>query len=205
MAPPLILACGALVTELRAVLAAGGLTNAVEVSYLPANLHNRPGQIVPSLRRLLAEVDADGDRRVLIGYADCGTGGELDALLAERPNLQRLPGSHCYEFFAGSDLFLALHEAELGTLYLTDFLAKHFDALVWQGLGLDRHPELSDVYFANYTRVLLLSQTEDPAVIAAARDAAQCLRLHFEHIHVGLQTFTDAVDVAVDLSSRRGA
>lgn len=205
MAPPLVLACGALVAELRAVLAASGLADTVEVSYLPANLHNRPEQIVPALRRLLAEEDPDGDRRVLIGYADCGTGGGLDALLAERRNLHRLPGSHCYEFFAGSDLFLALHEAELGTLYLTDFLAKHFDALVWQGLGLDRHPELSDVYFANYTRVLLLSQTEDQAVIAAARDAAQRLGLGFDQVHVGLQTFTEAVEVAVGLSSKRGA
>lgn len=205
MAPPLVLACGALVAELRSVLAASGLTDAVEVSYLPANLHNRPEQIVPALRRLLAEVDPDGDRGVLIGYADCGTGGGLDALLAERPNLHRLPGSHCYEFFAGSDVFLSLHEAELGTLYLTDFLAKHFDALVWQGLGLDRHPELRDAYFANYTRVLLLSQTEDPAVIAAARDAAQRLRLGFEHLHVGLQPFTDSVEVAVGLSSRSTA
>ncbi len=205
MASPLVLACGALVAELRAVLAASGLADAVEVSYLPANLHNRPGQIVPALRRLLADADPYGDRRVLIGYADCGTGGGLDALLAERPNLQRLPGSHCYEFFAGSDLFLALHEAELGTLYLTDFLAKHFDPLVWQGLGLDLHPELRDVYFANYTRVLLLSQTEDPAVVAAARDAAQRLGLGFDHLHVGLQPFTDAVEVAVGLSSRRTA
>lgn len=197
MSAPLVLACGALVAELRAVLAAGGLADAVEVRYLPANLHNHPEQIVPALRALLASADPDGTRPVLVGYADCGTGGQLDALLADRPNLHRLPGSHCYEFFAGSDVFGALHEAELGTLYLTDFLAKHFDALVWQGLGLDRHPELRDTYFGNYTRVLLLSQADDPAVVSAGRRAAAHLGLRFEHRHVGLQPFARAVTVAL--------
>ena len=73
--------------------------------------------------------------------------------------MQRLPGAHCYEVFAGSEQFAALHDEELGTFYLTDFLAKHFDALVWSGLGLDRHPELRDTYFGNYRRVVLLSQS----------------------------------------------
>ena len=103
-----------------------------------------------------------------------GTGGHLDALVARRPNVRRLPGDHCYEFFAGSDAFHALADAELGTFYLTDFLAKHFDALVWQGLGLDRHPELRTSYFGHYTRVLLLSQSDDPTVVDAAQRAAGC-------------------------------
>jgi hypothetical protein len=197
MSQPLVLACGALVSELRAVFAADGLTEQVEVRYLPANLHNRPDRIVPSLLELLAELDPAGERLVLIGYADCGTGGQLDALLAERPNLQRLGGNHCYEFFAGTELFTALNDAELGTFYLTDFLAKHFEALVWQGLRLDRHPELRDAYFGNYTRLLLLSQTDDDAVVAAGRAAAERLRLRFEHRHVGLSHFHDAVSVSI--------
>ena len=197
MARPLVLACGALVAELRAVLQANGLTDGVEVRYLPANLHNRPGGIVPGLRELLAAHDPDGDRTVLIGYADCGTGGGLDALLAERPNLHRLPGNHCYEFFAGTPAFEAMAEAELGTFYLTDFLAKHFDALVWQGLGLDRHPELRDTYFGNYTRVVLLSQTTDVEVEAAGRRGAEQLGLAFEHRHVGLGHFAQAVTLTV--------
>jgi Protein of unknown function (DUF1638) len=197
MTQPLVLACGALVSELRAVLAADGLTDDVEVRYLPANLHNRPDQIVPSLIELLAEVDPSGDRPVLIGYADCGTGGQLDALLEQRPNLQRLPGNHCYEFFAGSELFEALNDAELGTFYLTDFLAKHFDALVWQGLRLDRHPELRDAYFGNYTRLVLLSQTDRADVLEAATNAAEKLGLRFEHRHVGLSHFHDAVGVRI--------
>jgi hypothetical protein len=197
MTRPVVLACGALVSELRAVLDANGLTDDIEVRYLPANLHNRPDRIVPSLIELLAEVDPSNDRPVLIGYADCGTGGQLDALLAERPNLRRLPGNHCYEFFAGTPLFEELAEAELGTFYLTDFLAKHFDALVWQGLRLDRHPELLEAYFGNYTRLVLLSQSERDDVVQAGRDAAARLGLRFEHRHVGLTQFHDAVSVRI--------
>jgi hypothetical protein len=190
-----VLACGALVTELRSVLAASSLTDLVEVRYVPANLHNRPEQIVPALRALVAECNPDGDRQVAIAYADCGTGGQLDAWLAQMPGVLRLPGSHCYEFFAGSQLFAQLHDDQPGTFYLTDFLAKHFDALVWQGLGLDRHPQLRDAYFGNYTRLVLLSQTTDARLVADAERAAAQLGLQFEHRHVGMDHFDDAVAV----------
>ena len=196
---PLVLACGALVAELRAVLSANGLTEQVDVRYLPANLHNRPDHIVPAVRTLLDEIDPLAQRPVLIGYADCGTGGGLDRLLAEMPRLQRLPGSHCYEFFAGTAVFEAMQDGELGTFYLTDFLAKHFDALMWQGLGLDRHPQLLSVYFAHYTRVVLLSQSTDESVVAAARTAAERLGLRFEHRHVGLTQFGDAVNASINV------
>ena len=200
MRTPLIVACGALASELRAVLQTAGLANAVDVRYLPANLHNRPDQIVPALRDVLANCDAltpDPARPVLIGYSDCGTGGHLDALLAEYPHLQRLPGAHCYEMFAGAATFAALHDAAPGTFYLTDFLAKHFDALVWQGLGLDRHPQLRDTYFGNYTRLVLLSQTSDAAVLAAAEDAAARLGLAFQHVPTGCDGLAHAVMVTI--------
>lgn len=190
-----MLACGALASELRGVLAASSLTDLVEVRYLPANLHNRPDQIVPALRALVEECNPDGDRQVAIAYADCGTGGQLDAWLAEMPGVLRLPGSHCYEFFAGQPLFAELHDDQPGTFYLTDFLAKHFDALVWQGLGLDRHPELLATYFGNYTRVVLLSQTDSHQIVAAATGAARRLGLPLEHRHVGIAQFDQAVAV----------
>ncbi len=199
---PLVLACGALVAELRAVFKANGLTDQVEVRYLPANLHNRPDHIVPALRALLDEIDPLAQRPVLIGYADCGTGGHLDTLLAEMPRLQRLPGNHCYEFFAGTAAFEAMQDAELGTFYLTDFLAKHFDALMWQGLGLDKHPQLLSMYFTHYTRVVLLSQSADESVVQAARAAAARLGLRFEHHHVGLTPFGDAVNVSLTPSRK---
>jgi hypothetical protein len=198
MTRPVVIACGALVSELRAVLAANSMLDAVDVAYLPANLHNRPELIVPTLREHVSQHLADEpDRTVLIGYADCGTGGHLDAYLDELPNATRLPGAHCYEFFAGAELFTALHDAEPGTFYLTDFLAKHFEALVWQGLGLDRHPELRDTYFGNYRRVVLLSQSLDPSVVEAGRDGAARLGLAFEHRHVGLGRFERDVTVAI--------
>lgn len=203
MERPLLLACGALVSELRTVLTASHLDDAVDVRYLPANLHNRPERIVPELRALLDELDPAGTRPTLLGYADCGTGGHLDALLAERPHVRRLPGAHCYEFFAGSARFHELHDDEPGTLYLTDFLAKHFEALLWQGLGLDRHPELLPVYFGNYTRVVLLSQQPSADVLDRARDAATRLGLSFHHEPVGLSPFAEAV--AVNLPSRKAA
>ena len=192
---PLVIACGALAGDLRAVLRANSLDAVVEVAYLPANLHNRPDRIVGEIRPLLVDALAAG-RQVFVGYADCGTGGHLDALLAEHPGVQRMPGAHCYEFFAGSDQFAALHEEALGTLYLTDFLAKHFDALLWSGLGLDRAPELRDMYFGNYTRVVLLAQTDDPAVTARAAEAAHRLGLEFERRLVG-RSGLDVVAVSI--------
>ena len=184
MSRPLVLACGALAGDLRAVLAAGGFDAHVDVEYLPAHLHNRPDTIASTLRpRLQAAVEAS--RPVFVAYADCGTGGGLDALLCEFPGVQRLPGAHCYEVFAGSERFEAMHDEELGTFYLTDFLTKHFDALVWCGLGLDRHPELRDTYFANYRRVVLLSQEPGPDLLARARAAAERLGLPLVHHPTG--------------------
>jgi Protein of unknown function (DUF1638) len=202
---PLVIACGALASELRAVLATQGLEDAVEIVYLPANLHNRPETIVERIDATLVAAlgdTSDGralntERPVLIGYADCGTGGALDRFLATRPALRRLPGAHCYELFAGSGTFAALAEEEPGTFYLTDFLARHFDALVWQGLGLDRHPELRDDYFGNYRRVVLLSQSADPTVVAAGRAAAGRLGLAFAHRHVGRSGLARAVELTL--------
>ncbi|HEY0520428.1 MAG TPA: DUF1638 domain-containing protein [Ilumatobacteraceae bacterium] len=200
---PLVIACGALASELRAVLGAQGLADAVEVTYLPANLHNRPERIVPAIEPLLDDAVQQG-RAVFIAYADCGTGGALDSLLERHPEATRLAGSHCYEFFSGSPQFAAMHEEELGTFFLTDFLAKHFDALLWQGLGLDRHPQLLELYFGNYRRVVLISQTENDAIVDRAKAAAERLGLEFEHRHVGMEPFREAVTegIAVALSRR---
>jgi len=189
---PLIIACGALATELRAVLRASGVEDRIEVKYLPANLHNRPENITPQVAELLEQNSA---RPTFVAYADCGTGGHLDLLLAKYPAVGRLPGAHCYEFFAGTADFLNAHDEEPGTFYLTDFLAKHFDALVWQGLGLEDHPELLSAYFGNYRRVVLFSQTIDQDIVSAGQDAAQRLGLSFEHRHVGLKHFADAIPV----------
>lgn len=179
----LVIACGALARELRAVLAANGLDH-VDVRYLTADLHTRPREIPAAVEAELVAAGGTYDD-VLVGYGDCGTAGALDPVLA-RHGARRLPGAHCYEFLAGSDVFAALHDAEPTTFYLTDFLLRNFDRLVWRGLGLDRWPQLRDDYFGNYTRLLYLSQFPASAgQLAAAQGAAERLKLRLDHRHVG--------------------
>jgi hypothetical protein len=190
-----------LATELRSVLRAGGCDD-IEVRYLPAHLHNTPAGIVPALRPMLAEA-AERDRPVFVGYADCGTGGLLDALLAEFPGATRLPGAHCYEMFAGGARFADLHDDAPGTFYLTDFLAKHFEPLVWQGLGLDRHPQLLATYFSAYTRVVLLAQSGSADVLSAAERAAERLGLPLLVEHTGMSRLDEAVGVSLSTAGRR--
>jgi len=186
----LVIACGALARELVDVIKGNGL-EWVDVECLPAKLHNTPDQITAAVERKL-DAAAGRYQKVFVGYADCGTGGTLDAMLTRR-GVDRLPGAHCYEFFAGADLFAALHDAEPGTFYLTDFLTKHFDRLVWQGLGLDRWPQLRDQYFGNYRRLVYLSQVDNQELVTRAREAADKLGLEFEHRAVGYGEFAPAL------------
>jgi len=179
-----VIACGAIAPELKAVFASMGADAVVEP--LPALLHNTPEQITSAV---LERIAAHPDDRIVVGYADCGTGGRLDAAL-EPLGVERIPGAHCYEFFTGGPAFAALHEEDPGTFYLTDFLARNFDALVWRGLGLDRHPGLRDTYFGNYRRLVFLSQRDRDEGVSAARDAADRLGLEFEHVRTGLQPLT---------------
>lgn len=181
----LIIACGALAREilaLRRALGPAGETLALRC--LPATLHNRPEQIPPRLAAALKRAKAEGWGRLFVGYAECGAGPALDAVCAEA-GAERIAGPHCYAFFEGLAAFEARREDEIGAFYLTDFLARHFDALVWRGLGLDRAPELSALYFAHYDRVVLLAQTDDAALEAAGRAAAERLALRFERRLVG--------------------
>ena len=182
--PPrvLVLACGALAREIRDVSAANGWDH-VDLECLPATLHNTPQDIPGAVDHRLT-VAKDNYDRIMVGYADCGTGGLLEPIVA-RHGAEMLPGAHCYEFFAGHELFAQLHEAELGTFYLTDFLVKHFDRMVWKNLGLDRHPELRDLYFGNYRKVIYLSQLEEASLVDRAKQAAARLELDFEHRPVG--------------------
>ena len=173
----LVIGCGALATELVAVIDQAGLSN-VDLTCLPATLHNRPGGI-PALVREKIRQARPRYERIFIAYADCGTGGLLDAVLADE-GVERLPGAHCYEFYATAPAFAALADEELGTFYLTDFLARNFDRLVITGLGIDRHPELLTTYFGNYKRLVYLAQTDDPTLVATARRAARRLSLTFE-------------------------
>ena len=196
----LVLACGAIAREVLAVIRLNGWQN-VTVRCLPAKLHSRPERIAPPVDAKLREL-AHSYERVFVAYADCGTGGELDAVLAHH-GVERLPGDHCYGFLTGNEAWLELHDAEPATFYLTDFLARHFDSIVIRGLGLDRHPELLSQYFGNYTRLLYLAQTEDEDLRARARQAAERLGLAYEERRTGygdlvpsLQRFVEAIPAA---------
>jgi hypothetical protein len=179
----LVIACGALAREIMAVREANGLTN-LDVTCLPAIWHNHPQRIAAGVRRKIRANRARYDD-ILCLYGDCGTGGELDRVLAAE-GVERIEGAHCYAFFAGLDAFEAMQEAEVGTFYLTDFLVRHFDRLIIKGLGLDRHPQLLPIYFGNYTRVVFLSQMADGDLRRRAQAAAARLGLPLVVRHTGL-------------------
>jgi hypothetical protein len=189
----LVIGCGALARELVAVIDQAGLAN-VDLTCLPATLHNRPGGI-PALVREKIHAARPRYSSIFVAYADCGTGGLLDSMLAEE-GVERLPGAHCYEFYAGAAAFAAITDEELGTFFLTDFLARNFDRLVIKGLGLDRHPELLPAYFGNYTRLVYLAQTDDPALVTAARRGARRLGLTFETRRTGFGDLATSVVAA---------
>lgn len=174
----LVIACGALAREIAALREANDWPH-LDVRCLPAELHNRPERIAPAVREAI-QANRERYETIFVAYGDCGTSGALDAVLREE-NVERIPGAHCYEFFAGSEAFAALADEEPGTFYLTDFLLRHFDRIVIRGLGLDRHPELAPHYFGNYRRLVYLAQVAAPERIAAARAAAQRLDLAFAH------------------------
>jgi hypothetical protein len=178
----LVIACGALAREIAALRRANGWA-VLDVRCLPAELHNRPERIAPAVRAAIRENRARY-AAIFVAYGDCGTGGGLDAVLAEE-GVERLPGAHCYEFFATGPVFAQLAEAELGTFYLTDFLLRHFERLVVEPLGLDRHPELTGEYFRHYRRLVYLSQVERADAIAAARAIAARFGFAFEHRSTG--------------------
>jgi hypothetical protein len=190
--PPVrLIACGALARE---ILALGRLNGGVpfDLVCLPANLHNRPEQIPWSVRAKIRQARADGFDKIFVLYADCGTGGELDQVLAEE-GVERLAGPHCYATFMGQAAFLDHAEAEPGCFYLTDYLARQFDHLVIEGLGIDRHPELLPLYFGNYDKLVYLAQTRDPAILAKAEAAAARLGLDFEHRWTGYGELADVL------------
>ena len=134
--------------------------------------------------------------RIYVLYADCGTGGDLDRVLAAEGNVDRIRGPHCYAFYAGQGVFAALAEEEIGTFYLTDFLARQFDTLVWEGLGLDRHPELLPLYFGNYRRLVYLAQNDDAELTKVAESAAARLGLAFERRYTGYGELDGFVNAA---------
>jgi len=173
----LLIACGALAHEILALKRANGWDH-LDLQCLPANLHLWPDRIPAAVEQAVAEHRKTYET-IFIVYADCGTGGLLQEKCREL-GVEMVEGPHCYSFFEGNAAFAAKAEEEFTAFYLTDFLVRQFDAFVWRPMGLDRHPELRDMYFGNYTKLVYQAQLDDPALDARARDCAARLGLAYE-------------------------
>lgn len=182
-----VIACGAIAREVLAIRKTKGFEH-IDLVCLPAIWHAHPQKITPGVEQAIAEARAAGYKRIFIGYADCGTGGLLDRL-CEREGVERIAGPHCYSFFTGNAAF-AEKDDDVTAFFLTDFLARQFRSFVIEPLGLDRHPELKEMYFGNYTRLVYLSQIEDEALQEKAREAADYLGLVYEYRYTGYGDLT---------------
>jgi hypothetical protein len=178
----LLIACGALAHEILALKRMNGWDH-LDLQCLPANLHLWPDRIPAAVEKSVAE-HRGGYARIFVVYADCGTGGRLFEKCKEL-GVEMVEGPHCYSFFEGNAVFAAKAEEEFTAFYLTDFLVRQFDAFVWKPMGLDRHPELRDMYFGNYTKLVYQAQTEDAALDAKAQDCAARLGLDYERRFTG--------------------
>tara|TARA_B100001123_G_C14907281_1_gene866296 strand:+ start:17 stop:718 length:702 start_codon:yes stop_codon:yes gene_type:complete len=186
----LVIACGALAKEITALIKINNWKH-LQLRYLPAKLHNQPHKIPQNIRKNLINAK-NRFSQIFIGYADCGTGGQLDTLLEEF-GVKRLPGAHCYEFFCNTQNFSKLIEEEPGSFFLTDFLVKSFEKLIWQGLKINSHPELLKIYFGNYKRLVYLAQTESKDLQTQAKEIANKLRLNYFYRFTGYGALTPAL------------
>ena len=189
----LALACGALAHEILAIKAANDWTH-LDLHCLPANLHLWPDRI-PDAVAAAVEKFRDAYETIFVVYADCGTGGLLQARCAEL-GVEMVEGPHCYSFFEGNAEFAAHAESEFAAFYLTDFLVRQFDAFVWRPMGFDKHPELIEMMFGNYEKLVYLAQIDDPALDARARACAERLGLAYERRKTGYGDLVPALTAA---------
>ncbi len=188
----LVLGCGALVYELVELTQSEEAEQKIDLHCLPEHLHNTPQFIALEVDSFLVE-HGHKYQDIFVAYGDCGSAGELDKVLAKH-QAQRLPGAHCYEFFAGSQLYNAMLEEELGSFFLTDYLVRFFERIMMKGLGLDDQPELRDMYFKHYKRLVYLAQTEDTELQLMAKQHAEQLGLNYEYRFVGKQGLNPVVE-----------
>lgn len=186
-----VIGCGAIAREILAVCQANQLHH-VDLTCLPAIWHNTPDKITPGVREAIVRAREQGFERIFVAYADCGTGGHLDRL-CEEEGVERIPGPHCYSFFAGNEAFASRWDDDLTAFFLTDFLARQFEAFVVEPLGLKRHPELRDMYFGHYRKLVYLSQQEDEALKEKAKEAADYLGLEYEYRFTGYGDLTTSL------------
>ncbi|SOC85305.1 Protein of unknown function [Ensifer adhaerens] len=194
-----VIACGALAREILAVCEANRLEH-VDLTCLPAIWHVYPERIAPALREKIAEARAEGIEHIFVGYAECGTRGEIDRI-CEEEGIDRIAGPHCYAFYTGVDKFLAECSEEITAFYLTDLIARQFEAFVIEPLKLDKHPELIQMVFGNYEKIVYLAQTEDETLQAKAKWAADFLGLAYEYRFTGYGDLTPAIEAAASVQA----
>ncbi|WP_050522268.1 DUF1638 domain-containing protein [Pseudorhodobacter wandonensis] len=178
----LLIACGALAHEILALKAMNNWDH-LDLQCLPANLHLWPDRIPAAVEKSVTE-HRSNYADIFVVYADCGTGGLLFDM-CKKLGVEMVSGPHCYSFFEGNEAFASKADQEFTAFYLTDFLVRQFDAFVWKPMGLDRHPELRDMYFGNYTKLVYQAQTNDPALDAKAEACAARLGLAYERRYTG--------------------
>lgn len=176
----LLIACGALAREILHIKTLGGWDH-MDLTCLPAILHNHPDRITAAVKAAILK-HRDAYEQIHVVYADCGTGGQLQKT-CDHLSVEMIKGPHCYSFLEGNDAFQ--QRDDITAFYLTDFLARQFDAFVWTPLGLDRHSDLRDMYFGHYTKLVYLAQTDDPVLTDKAMDCAKRLGLRFERRNAG--------------------
>ena len=189
----LVIACGALARELVDFRAANGFEHLDITCCLPSCTTGRTSSPRRCARR--SRPTRADYRAIFVAYGDCGTGGLLDTVLEEE-GAERIEGPHCYAFYTGQEAFAAITDDDPTQFFLTDYMVRHFDRLIIEGLGLDRWPELRDDYFGNYTNCVYISQVQDAALEAKARVAAERLGLGYVHRHVGYGELAEFVEAA---------
>ena len=192
-----IIACGMIAREVMAVNEQLGFDH-IDLKCLPAEYHHHPEHIAPEMDKAIIKAREEGFEHVFVGYADCGTGGELDKV-CEKHGVERIQGPHCFSFYMGNQNFDDADGDYLTTFFITDFLARHFDTFMKRPLGLDKHPELLEMYFSNYTTALYLAQTNDPELEANARAAAEFMGLEYEYRYTGYGDLSDAIKTATSV------
>ena len=178
-----IIGCGMIAREILAVIEANNWDH-LDLKCLPAMWHHHPEKIANGVEQAIEDARAEGFESIFIAYAECGTMGELDKV-CEKHGVERIAGPHCFSFYWGNESFADADEEHMTAFLMTDFLCRHFEAFFIKPLGLDRHPELKEMYFGNYEKLIYLAQTEDQDLEAVARAAAHYLGLSYEHRFTG--------------------
>lgn len=187
----LLIACGALAKEILELIKINSWDH-LELVCLPAQLHLTPQKIPDAVRKAVIS-NKDRFSEIFVLYADCGTGGMLQKTCAKL-RVEMLAGPHCYSFYDGNDRFSARGDEEMTSFYLTDFLVRQFDSFVWKPLGLNKHPELRNLYFGNYEQLVYLAQTNDEELDSLAESQARRLKLRY------IRRFTGYGDLKTELA-----